>query len=238
VQEVIEQIMEIDQHLIVHLQPALFKAGDVSMGVLELIPKLWFAAEALTSPDAKKRKIGLEDLINEGAARFSPLLSYLIFTRISDPDLDIRISVINALADILGPDESGLPAPEVIRVDLYMHLSRMEAQQVKSLVEAVNYDSTVEIAAESLLKACPLAGSYLADILADRTQPLEVRELCAMYIGRIGYLDAIPVLERVAKKLEAKMNGQQTMPFGRIKNRGELILLPAIHSALDSLQQP
>jgi hypothetical protein len=57
-------------------------------------------------------------------------------------------------------------------------------------------------------------------------------------IGRVGYLDVLPTLERLANRLEARLSGQQTMPFVKVNEDDEAILLPEIRQALHLLQAP
>jgi hypothetical protein len=57
-------------------------------------------------------------------------------------------------------------------------------------------------------------------------------------IGRIGYVDALPVVERLAAKLEARVNGQQMMPFTQPENSDEVKLLPAVLSTQEILRAP
>ena len=65
-----------------------------------------------------------------------------------------------------------------------------------------------------------------------------MREMAANFIGRIGYLDAEATLDRIANRLESKMNGQKTMPFSRIEENDEKLLLPSIRLALECLRAP
>ena len=230
--------MEIDQPQKLYVQPALFDVGDSTSGSLELLPRLWFAVEKLSSPDPDVRREGVSEIAEFHAARLSPLVAYLVFTRISDPDLEIRKSVVKTLSGILGPDQNGLPAPDEVRINLYTHLSQMDVSYILDLLELAAYSPESESEIKILLKACTHAGDHLADILGDRNQDLKTRELAAVYIGRIGYLDAQPALERIARRLEAKVSGQQSMSFSRVNGRGEIDLLPALRQALEFLRAP
>jgi hypothetical protein len=230
--------MTFNQQPAIFVQPALFELGDTSSGTLELMPKLWFAAEALSSPNETDRRAGLEVIIEKRAARLSPLLSYLVFTRITDPDLDLRKSVVEELAHVLGPDEQGLPAPQQVRVNLYTHLTKMDKNHISALLQVADYDPSAESQVEILIKVCTLSGNHLAEIVCDRSMPLKMRELAVVMIGRIGYLDAQSTLQRLANRLEAKVNGQQIMPFKSVNGYDEATLLPEIRTALELLSAP
>lgn len=230
--------MEIDHYPKLYTQPTLFDLDDSSSEALELIPKLWFAAEALSCPDEAKRVAGLSVIVEKNAARFSPMIAYLLFTRIGDPNPDIQKRVVETLANVLGPDENGLAAPEQVRINLYTHLSGMENSHIHKLLTIVSIYPDEEENVEILLKTCSQSGKYLADILLDRSQAMEIRELSANYIGKIGYLDALPVLERLVSKLETKYRGQKVMPFSNNDPKNEISLLPSIRNALKYLYAP
>ena len=230
--------MEIDQHPDILVQKTLFDEGDSTSGTLELIPRLWYVAESLSSPSAELRRDALKSINQENAARLSPLLAYIVFTRLSDPDLDIRKMVVNTLANVLRPDDGGLAAPEEVRLHLYAHLTEMNLDQVKELLEIAIYEPESEQDIEILLKAGTYSGDHLSKILADRKNNLNIREISATFIGRIGYLDAEATLDRIANRLESKMKGQKVMPFTRMEENDEKLLLPSVRLALEYLRAP
>ena len=81
------------------------------------------------------------------------------------------------------------------------------------------------------------AGSNLAEIFSDRDAPLPIRRQAIHSVGQVGFLDAIPALVRLAARLEARRNGQQSMPFAPPdpqQDEGEL--LPEIQKTLGLLR--
>ena len=88
------------------------------------------------------------------------------------------------------------------------------------------------------MKECSQAGEYLAGILADRQLPLNIRKLSAYLVGEIGYLDAIPTLEKLQARLEVRAEGQQYMPFHIQEQSEDNQLLPEVQNALTKLQAP
>ena len=210
-------------------QPELFTLAE-STGNVELFPAVWSAAEDLTTASLELRRDALDRLLQLNAPRFSPLIAYLLHTRITEPDLGLRKEIIQALSDILTPDDEGNPSPEDVRASLRYHLSRMRTRQIFSLLQVLVEDPRMETAVARLLNACPYAGLHLADILADHTAPFEVRVQAVRMIGVVGYLDALPALERQEARLEARYNGQRAMPFAPPASN-EVDLLPEIHRA-------
>jgi hypothetical protein len=89
-----------------------------------------------------------------------------------------------------------------------------------------------------LLNACPYAGNQLADILSSRKVPLEIRRYAVRMIGLVGYLDAIPALERQLARLETRLHGQQSLAFAPVDMVEDAALIPDIRRALAFLQSP
>jgi hypothetical protein len=230
--------MQVDPENINLLQLALFELHKTSSGTIELFPKVWAASEALADVNVENRREGLDCLEELKAARFSPLVSYLLFTKLADPDLGLRGRVIKILADALSPDEEGQFAPEVVRQTLLSHLSQMQSFQIHALLESVVYDSTLEAPVGMLLKADCMAGSDLTDILADRKQALAIRIQAVNFIARVGFVDATPCLERLLGRIESRVNGQQAFSFNQMDAMDEAQLLPPLKTALTVLQAP
>jgi hypothetical protein len=57
-------------------------------------------------------------------------------------------------------------------------------------------------------------------------------------IGRVGYLDALPALERLLARLESRLHGQQAMPFAPKSSLEEAELLPDLQLTLTLLRSP
>lgn len=213
-------------------QPALFNFSETSTGAMELFPSVWTAAEALTSPEPEDRLEALDQLTALQAPRLSPLVAYLVATRLMDPDLQVRKRVIRVLGEVLSPDERGFSAPDAVYRHLTGYLSQMRTRPVFALAEAAAEDKNLETLAARLLNACPYGGIHLSEILTDRQLDLGVRRVAVRLIGRVGYLDAISALEKMAARLETRLKGQQTMPFAPPSAPDESDLLPEIQTTL------
>jgi hypothetical protein len=222
-------------------QPQLFEFGEGAIGTLELFPAVWGACEDLVSPEVTARCRGLDRLLELGAPRLSPLVAYLLATRLAEPDVSLRKRIVHALGVILSPDERGLSAPEGVRRTVGAVLNQMRTASIYGLLEVACSDLEVEylrLDIARLLNNCPYAGQYLAEIMGDRKHPLDIRYQAVYYIGVVGYLDAIQALERLAVRLEARLSGQQAMPFAPPVLQDEVELLPAIRTALEALRTP
>lgn len=217
-------------------QLPLFAEAENSTGSMELFPKIWGAAEAWASTDQPARRKALEVIDSSKAARLSPLVAYLLAASLAEPDTVLRARVISILGEALGPGEDGLPAPEAVRQTLRTALSQMRTRRVYALLQAAAGQPSLENAVVRLLNASTYAGNHLADILASRQAPMELRRLAVQMIARVGYLDAIPALERIQARLEARRNGQSTLPFAYTSAEDEASLLPEVEAALVQLR--
>jgi HEAT repeat protein len=219
-------------------QLLLFDPGDATTDALELFPAVWSATQALTARQSAQRRAGLEQLDELGAARISPLVAYVLVTRISEPLVALRAAVVRELGKIFRSDQAGRPAPDVVLQTLKTYLAGMRTREIFALLEVVQFEPAREEQVIKLLSYCPFAGRHLAAILLERNAPFGVRELAASLIGKVGYLDAVPDLERMKDRLESRVKGQQSMPFAPPLDQEEIALLPTLKSALSLLQAP
>jgi len=218
-------------------QPQLFLLEE-SIGTIELFPAVWSALEDLTEADPEIRLNALEQLIELDAPRFSPVVSYILVTKITESILELRARIIEALGKVLTPDENGFPAPEDVRNSLHLYLSGFRTRQIYALLQvSAEYDSLEEHVCR-LLNACPFAGNHLIDILNDSKTPIEIRMQAAVLIGKVGYLYTLPAMEKLARRLEARRFGQKTMGFAPQRNSIESSLLPVVNEALRTLRAP
>ncbi len=230
--------MELDDLILNPSQPTLFDLGESSQGMVELFPAIWQLSEAVFSPEVAVRRTAVQQIVDTDAARILPLVAYLLATRITEKDIDIRTEVIYALSDILLPDEAGLPPSEPVRQCLSAYMAQMRTRQIYALLQVLPKRPDLEQGVARLLNACPYAGNQLADILTSRKAPLDIRRHAVRLIGLVGYLDAIPALERQLARLESRLNGQQSMSFAPVDMVEDAVLIPDIRRALAFLRSP
>ena len=219
-------------------QLALFEAAEASRARLELYPAVWGAADALTSPDETLRRNGLEELSRLGAARYSPLVVYVLATRLSEANLEMRVKVVELLAQVLLPDAEGKYAPHPVRLTLGQSLAQMRTRQVFALLQAVEAAPQAWDAVVRLLGECSYAGNHLAEIFSNRSLPMWARKMSIAMCGEVGFLSSLPSLERLAGRLEARQSGQQSMPFLPKDAGDEMELLPVLRQAIERLHAP
>jgi HEAT repeat protein len=211
---------------------------EESIGTVELFPEVWSALEDLTKPKLESRRNAIERLINLEAPYYSPLVTYLLATRITEGDLSLRARVVETLGNILSPKENIIPAPQDVRTSLQHYTSGFRTRQIFALLEVSAADNSMEDHVSRLIDACPYAGRHLIDILKDRKIPIDIRRQAARMIGKVGYLDALPALEKLEGRVEARLFGQKAMSFAPHEKPNEAKLLPAIRDALRVLRAP
>lgn len=230
--------MNLDDAFIKPQQPTLFDYGKYGSGLYELFPQVWQLLEAAINPEVSIRRLALKELIEMDAARMLPLVAYHLVTRITEPDLDTRALVVYAVSEALLPDEKGALATEGVRQCLMGNLSQMRTRQIFALLQVLTKYPNLEPGVARMLNACPYAGNQLADILASRRVPLEIRRYAVRMIGLVGYLDAIPALERLLSRLESRAHGQQVMTFAPPETLEDAELIPDIRRSLAFLKSP
>jgi HEAT repeat protein len=230
--------MDLDKVFVKPSQPPLLDFDDSSNGMVELFPRVWQLLEAAISPDVNMRRFAMKELVEMEAVRLLPLIAYFIATRITDPDVDTRALVVYAISDALLPDDQGKPPDETVRQNLLLYLSQMRTRQIYAIIQVLPKYPNLELDVARLLNACPYAGNQMSDILASRKASLEIRRCAIRMIGLVGYLDAVPALERLLARLESRLHGQTTMSFAQVDMVEDAELIPDIRRSLAFLQSP
>jgi hypothetical protein len=218
-------------------QPNLFYIDeDASSGAVELFPAVWQAAEKLASKRKDTRHAALDELLKLNAPRFSPLVVYIIATRLRDPNLALRARVIEALANVLRVDEDGKLAPDQVRGYLVSYIAQLEQDEIRAILEVGVHENETKPHIAKLLNYCPPAGRFLSQLATDRNSLIEIRQISTYLIGLLGFVEALPSLERMRNRLESRQEMQKGMPFAPPSSADESILLPEIKTAISYLQ--
>lgn len=217
-------------------QPTLFEIEEVTEAQIELFPAVWSATEGLTSPKVTTRMESLDVLAKLNAHHVSPLVAALLATRLDDPDLGVRDRVVELIGEALMPDESGRSSTREVRQYLFYALRQMRRRTIFALLQVAAANRGRQDHIARILNACPYAGGTLADILCDRKAPLVIRKWAVHFLGRVGFLEAIPTLERLLTRLQARASGQRKMPFAPVGQPEEATLIPEIKGALQLLR--
>jgi len=220
---------------VLNIQLPLFVYGEPVGNILELIPAVWNATESLASPEIVTRQHGIDALLELGAQRIAPLVAFMIATCLSDRDIYIRRRVVYILADLIIKEPGGRQTPENIRKTVTNYLHNMGEETIFGLLEVAVIDPLVEKSIYHLLNTCPFAGKYLGDIIAQWKNPLSIRQKAIHFVGLVGYMEALPVLERLLDRLEARQKGQYAMSFAPSSIKSDEDILPNLRIAIQQL---
>jgi hypothetical protein len=197
----------------------------------------WNALENLTHPNVAVRRSGLSQLADMGGICSSPLVAYMVVSRLSDPQIDLRCQVIRIVADSLRQINAEGRHTDVRDV-LVAYLNQMRTRQIYSLLQVIVHDESCAPDVARLLYACPHAGAHLSSILGDRRATWDVRQQAVRLIRMVGYIDTMPILERMALRLEARLNGHSLATIPLTDETDEIRLLPEIRETITALRAP
>ncbi len=196
--------------------------------------RLWESAEGLISPDPHLRESSLDLLKEIEGVHRSPLIAYLLISRISEPDLEIRFHLIHLLGDLVDYDSPGRHFSDQALVFAKNALDQVDKFQLIRLLEVSDSYLTAERAISNILKLSSYAGVGLSGIVNDRKLPVSVRQQAVFYCGEVGYLSSKPTLQNLVHRVD-KARTRPGYGSERKKSRDEEFLYPFVISALEKL---
>ncbi|HAY85608.1 MAG TPA: hypothetical protein DCY42_12015 [Chloroflexi bacterium] len=209
-----------------------------ALASLELFPGVWKAAEMLGSLDVKMRHHAMDELLRTDAPRISPLIAYLVATRLLDSDLSLRTRIVEALANVMRRDADGRYAPDAVRSHVISALAYFGDPGILALLDLAIKDSSLIPHINKLLNFSPKAGDCLKNVAGDREKTIEFRRMAIFFIGKIGYVDAASELKRIRNRIETRQEAQKRMPFAPpAAEDSEKELLQEIQKTLAVLRQ-
>ncbi len=194
----------------------------------------WLAAERLVSPRAVDREEALDYLLEQGAPAKSPLIAYLLATRLSDPDLQVRFHMAKALGDVLSGGEQGEQLPAQVLRQLQGFLAHLNKEQIVDLLEVSKQYLSVEESLIEIFKLCSYAGNVLSGIVNDRKISLVIRQKAIYFCGEAGFLETITTLQVLVKRIEKRNQVLRKFPLKK-NTKDENQLYPYAIAALEKL---
>jgi hypothetical protein len=217
------------------IQLPLFIYGEPTENILEVLPAVWNAAESLANPDTTTRNQAINAILELGVQRVSPLIAYLLVTRLDDTEISIRRRVIYVLGDLFLDETSRKDTPDDVRKTIIHALQRLNEDTTHGLLEVAVLDPKIEKFLFQLFNNCSTAGKYLGEILSQRKYSLPIRQKAIYFVGQVGYTEVLPVLERLYNRLEARQNDQYSMSFAPSAISPDENILPTLRIAIDRL---
>jgi hypothetical protein len=202
------------------------------------------AGEMFVSPHVEERRRGFAILFGSEAARRSPLTPQLLASRVDEPDLQLRVQIVQALADYFEIRGREYRYPPEVRAVVAGHLRRFDRAHILALLDLLRARhaerGAVKLRPESLVRLMervPNASAHLTRLAGDRTVNLGLRGAAIELIGQVGFTDALPTLEGLVARLEGRRAGQMAMTFAPADHPDEQRLLPALRETLRLLRE-
>ena len=189
----------------------------------ELQSLVWSAAKSLTSPDLMQRIGAIDRLLEYDVVKQLPLLAYLLITRIEEPDIEIRTRIVKSLGEVSCTSLPDFSVSEEVKSAVMYHLSRLRTREIFALLQVAEYDKSSEPYIASMLSCSSFAGGHLSKILSARETPNEIRRQAAHFIGSLGFLDALPELERMVSRFAGRNDGREADLYIELQNAVELL---------------
>ena len=196
--------------------------------------EIWQAAEGLVSPNSVEREKALDYLLDQGAPARSPLIAYLLATRLSDPDLEVRFHIVKALGSVIVRDGEGEELLDPVLSQLQSYLAYLNTEQILDLLEVSEQYLSAEESLIGIFRLASYAGNRLSGIVNDRKKPLGIRQKAIYFCGEAGYLEASTTLKVLISKIEKRNQILKRSPI-RKKDMDENQLYPYAVAALEKL---
>jgi hypothetical protein len=191
--------------------------------------------EGLVSPDPELRDGSLDQLIKIDGYAKSPLVASVLVSRISEPDVEIRLHVIQLLGSLLDFDSAEGQFAEKAMVFAQNSLDQMGEEQLIKLLEVSEKYLAAEAQIKAILKMISYAGKGLGGIVNDRKQPVSLRQQAVFYCGEVGYLSSRPALQVLVQRVE-KDRIRAGDSSQRKKSQDEELIYPYAITALEKLK--
>lgn len=197
------------------------------------------ALESLVAPDVPTRRLGLEKLLSIDAHRRSPLAAVVLAQRVEEPDIEIRTSILRALAEILMPKTKKRRKRPDAQVRLWLNhaLSQMRTREVYAILQVLTHDPKERDYVCCILNACSFAGETMRRIVGDRKVEISVRVAAAEAVGCVGFLDALPALKALDRRISASMADQAPDTLLPIHKSEVEVLLPVVRDAVQAFEE-
>jgi len=198
--------------------------------------EIWQAAEGLVSPNSIEREKALDYLLDQGVPAKSPLITYLLATRLSDPDLEVRFHIVKALGSVLVGGVEGGELLDPVLKQLQSFLAYLNTEQILDLLEVSEQYLSAEESLIGIFRLASYAGNRLSGIVNDRKNPLGIRQKAIYFCGEAGYLETRTTLKGLVSRIENR-NQRPTRSPVRKKAMDENQLYPYAVAALEKLSE-
>lgn len=181
--------------------------GDSGINQNSLKSEIWIAAENLVSAKPLKREQALDFLREEGIFTSSPLAAYLLATRTTDEDLEVRYHSIQVLGELLDFEDSlGMELTDSALKHVHCFFAQIGKDQMIRLLEVGESYLAAENSLLNIFKISSYAGDILSGIVNDLKISASIRQQAIFLGGEAGFLELIPVFQNLVQRIEKRRN--------------------------------
>jgi hypothetical protein len=196
---------------------------------------LYQALQAVFSPRVEDRLAGMAQVRSLDGHLRSPLIAAVLVHRLRETDLNLLGQVVELLVSIL-QDSCGDYPSEPSRRWAAHGLRQLGGRELDNLLKLVDFSDSYFDPVAALLNECSLAGESLVNVFTDGRRDLSHRLLAIRLIDKVGFLEAIPMIEHWIIRLTSRQERQMRMSFAPAPDSETEKILPALKQARNSLQ--
>ncbi len=163
----------------------------------------WEALEKLVSANSLDRDSALDYLHENGLIWSSPLAAYLLATRTTDEDLEVRFHAIRIMGALLDFENSQGRALEGVALEnVHSFFKQCGKDQILRLLEVGERYLAAENALLNIFKISSYAGDLLGGIVNDRKLPASIRQQAIYFGGEAGFLELVQVFQNLIFRID------------------------------------
>jgi hypothetical protein len=164
--------------------------------------ELWEAGQMLISLDPDQRDQAIDRISTVEGFHDSPLVAYLLISRLAEPKIEIRFHLVQLIGSLLDFEAPGPHFSDQVLLFVHNELAHMTRDHFENLLEVSSRYLSSEGAVKNILKLCSYAGDVMGGIVNDRKQPVPIRQQAVIFCGELGLLESRIALKNLVRRVE------------------------------------
>lgn len=220
------------------LQPTLLDLVPAAQGISpEMRETLWVTLEALCHVEKGIRAEALSVLQSLDDLPASMLVLHQLLMVLRDTQLENRQQALQLVAMQVVRADWDLQSQLAVREACANWLKKASLEDVSLLLECSLERKGLRGDVLRILNLHASVRLALEEIIVLRSKGLGLRQEAVYCIGRLGFVDSIPVLRKLLQRLEARQQGQRSMPFAATEIAEEAGLAPEVRHTISRLEE-